>query len=591
MNKNNILTVIFIIISLVLFTIFSISRKSYYEVIKVISPVKFVVDFNSNKIADSDEYVCLSEINTFDFDDKNNIFNISIPDYTGISYLAREFASTKLLNKDVKIKFSKNQSSECRYADIKLNNVNYIDILLNSGYGIKDGKVFNRDKYEKNLENAKKLNLVLLNHHSNKYHKLDCEYGNLASDTILIPLKQLPKDAKPCKFCHQINEKLKRKVKSVKNIVSTPQLVNSSGDMMLYFMDFTKQLKPNSNCSSSVCRAFIKLVENAHSSVDIAIYGYENVPSVTLALENARKRGVKIRFVYDETSDPKGNFYHSNNLISAISNKYKSDKYSTDSSKIMHNKFVIFDDKKVFTGSMNFSKTGFSGYDANDILIINSPEVAKLYKAEFEQMLGGKFHKSKSKHECSNKFIVDNSELEVYFSPQDKSSARVIELINSAKKYIYIPVFLITHTDISNALVTAHKRGIDVKIILDGNSSNTRNSKHVLLRNSGIPLKFENYAGKLHSKTMIIDDEYVIMGSMNFSNSGVNKNDENMLVIYNSEFAKSYVQFFKYLWELIPDKYLKSYIRAESLDSIGSCSDGVDNNFDGKIDSEDDGCK
>ena len=156
---------------------------------------------------------------------------------------------------------------------------------------------------------------------------------------------------------------------------------------------------------------------------------------------------------------------------------------------------------------------------------------------------------------------------------------------------IYIPTFLITHKRIANELILANKRGVDVKIIMDANNVYTRNSKHILLRENKIPLKIENYAGKLHSKTMIIDDKYLIIGSMNFSNSGENKNDENLLVIQNEKFAKEYKKFFMYLWALIPDKYLKYYPKAESPESIGSCSDGVDNNFNGKIDKDDELCK
>jgi len=81
------------------------------------------------------------------------------------------------------------------------------------------------------------------------------------------------------------------------------------------------------------------------------------------------------------------------------------------------------------------------------------------------------------------------------------------------------------------------------------------------------------------------------MGSMNFSNSGENKNDENMLIITNPRLAQSYKNFFNYLWEIIPDRYLKYNPKAESPESIGSCSDGVDNNFNGKIDKEEELCK
>lgn len=130
-----------------------------------------------------------------------------------------------------------------------------------------------------------------------------------------------------------------------------------------------------------------------------------------------------------------------------------------------------------------------------------------------------------------------------------------------------------------------------MRVILDANSTSTKNSKHKILRSNGIPLKTENYAGKLHSKMIIVDDEYLITGSMNFSNSGENKNDENLLIINDSKIAKLHKDFFLYLWTMIPNKYLKFNARPESKESVGSCSDGVDNNFNGKIDQAEELCK
>lgn len=92
-------------------------------------------------------------------------------------------------------------------------------------------------------------------------------------------------------------------------------------------------------------------------------------------------------------------------------------------------------------------------------------------------------------------------------------------------------------------------------------------------------------------KSIIIDDKYFIAGSMNFSNSGENKNDENMVIVENPALAKKFKEYFLYIWQKIPDIYLKQNARAESPESIGSCNDGVDNDFDGLIDSADPACK
>ena len=111
------------------------------------------------------------------------------------------------------------------------------------------------------------------------------------------------------------------------------------------------------------------------------------------------------------------------------------------------------------------------------------------------------------------------------------------------------------------------------------------------MRDKGIEVKTENYSGKMHAKAMIIDDKITALGSMNYTNSGNNKNDENVLIIKNNEITRYMKDTFIYLWKKIPDKYLKYDPRAESYESIGSCTDGIDNNFDNKIDADDEGCR
>ena len=206
-------------------------------------------------------------------------------------------------------------------------------------------------------------------------------------------------------------------------------------------------------------------------------------------------------------------------------------------------------------------------------------------------MLSGKFSIMKTAN--SRKSIkLGKTVVTPLFSPKDKIiTNNIIPLIESSKNYIYIPAFIITHDALTNSLIRAKHRGVDVKIILDATNTSGSRNKLKVLRMSGIPVKVENYAGKVHSKSIIIDDKYIIAGSMNFSNSGENKNDENVLIVEDERLARHYKGFFEYLWKKIPDKYLKQGVRAEGKYSIGSCTDGVDNNFDGKVDKEDAGCK
>ncbi|MBE7710350.1 MAG: DUF1669 domain-containing protein [Cyanobacteria bacterium SIG32] len=571
------LTSLFILIVLIVFTIFIHIQKSTNIVMGIVNPTTLQIDINANSIIDDDEIICIPDIESPSLDLQTE--NITL------AYLADEYARNLLYLKPVKIKLNGVIRPDCREAEVFIDGEKYSDKLYNAGFASKNN-IFKENKQAIHLKDAEKLNLRILNLKSFKYHKLDCEYGIQSSDYIITPQRQLPKEAQACKFCHT------GKHKHSNQITEIPKIDLSNQSIKLILPDYTKQLTPSTLCTSEHCSSILQEIENAQSSIDMAVYGWSNIPELYNALEKAKNRGVKLRVVYDETSTQKYYYKDTLNLV-RLADITKSDKNINSSAltdQLMHNKFIIIDKSTVITGSMNFSTTGLSGFNANDIWIINSKDIAELYTNEFEQMLSGKFHNEKQSIIQNREFQIQDSKIEVYFSPKDHNSNKIIPLINSAKNYIYIPTFLITHKKISDALIGAKQRGVDIKIIIDANSSSTRNTKHALLRANGIALKTENFAGKMHSKTMIIDDKYIISGSMNFSNSGENKNDENLIIIQNSKLATYYKEFFLYIWNKIPQIWLTQNVRPESVDSIGSCFDGIDNDFDGLIDKKDNGC-
>jgi len=81
------------------------------------------------------------------------------------------------------------------------------------------------------------------------------------------------------------------------------------------------------------------------------------------------------------------------------------------------------------------------------------------------------------------------------------------------------------------------------------------------------------------------------IGSMNWTASAQKNNDENTVIIENSEIAGKMENNFSYLWNSIPDKWLEGRPLPESPDSTGSCFDGMDNDHDGLTDSKDPDCK
>jgi len=553
----------FIIFSFFLFVIVSLTNKNKGEhyVSKIISSTEIILS--------NDEHCIINNIETFDSDytEKNKKLaeklNISEDEAFIIGSLARDWTQNILLNRNVI--FNDN--------NILYGKINYKTRFENSAFGIKDGKPTNNMAFQRELNSIRHGKYVIINLDNDEILSVSKSNREKVTNFVVIRRSQAKKS--------QINKKFKHKEIFGKYLPSI-RLEN----IKITLSDMTSKTKPDKNCSSDICKEILSHINSASNTIDIAIYGYSSTPAIENAIKNAQKRGVKIRLVYD--IDKKGNNIYPNTkeFVKLIKDS-KNDFGSAQCDNTMHNKFYIFDGHTVITGSANLSHTDMSGFNSNTIITINSKDVANYYTQEFEQMFRGKFHSEKSA--IHNKKVGD---IQIYFSPQDKAiSIGIIPLIKDAKKYIYIPTFVITDKRVVEELISAKNRGVEVKVILDALSASNQHSRHKELRTAGIQLKTENWAGKMHSKSMIVDDEYLIIGSMNFSKSGENKNDENMVILKNSQAARFYKNFFLYQWNRIDNRWLNHTPRAEGWDSIGSCEDGIDNNYDGLTDNEDIGCK
>ena len=187
---------------------------------------------------------------------------------------------------------------------------------------------------------------------------------------------------------------------------------------------------------------------------------------------------------------------------------------------------------------------------------------------------------------------LTESEVEVYFSPKDNVyESKIRTLIANAKEEIYVSIFYLTYKPLIEELIKAQRRGVHVMVISDALGAYQFKDIIYNLRTNGIAVKAENWGGKNHEKTIMVDSEILLTGSSNFSKNGFNYNDENIIVIKNKKIAELYKDYFIYLFNSIDDKYLFRIPRAEGIESGNSCHDGIDNNFDEKTDKEDDGCK
>jgi phosphatidylserine/phosphatidylglycerophosphate/cardiolipin synthase-like enzyme len=95
--------------------------------------------------------------------------------------------------------------------------------------------------------------------------------------------------------------------------------------------------------------------------------------------------------------------------------------------------------------------------------------------------------------------------------------------------------YLLTSRPITDALVAARKRGIDVRVLMDGGSWTRTPRPPAPAARAGIRSGWRTAYRNAHNKVIVIDASLasatVITGSYNFTWSAQHKNAENMLVL------------------------------------------------------------
>jgi phosphatidylserine/phosphatidylglycerophosphate/cardiolipin synthase-like enzyme len=65
-----------------------------------------------------------------------------------------------------------------------------------------------------------------------------------------------------------------------------------------------------------------------------------------------------------------------------------------------------------------------------------------------------------------------------------------------------------------------------------------------------VPVRQDGNKGFLHHKVIIVDERYVVTGSLNFSTRAETTNDENVIIIDNPDIARLYIEEFERVWKL-----------------------------------------
>lgn len=143
--------------------------------------------------------------------------------------------------------------------------------------------------------------------------------------------------------------------------------------------------------------------------------------------------------------------------------------------------------------------------------------------------------------------------IQVGFSPEGSARELALKVIRDATRSIQILAYSFQSPDITEALVDAAKRGVEVRVVVDKKRNLVNASKKALLfmTRNGIALRTNDRFNLHHDKTIITDGAIVATGSFNFVPSAETANSENIVVIAGApEIADKFLAHWQSRWDL-----------------------------------------
>lgn len=244
---------------------------------------------------------------------------------------------------------------------------------------------------------------------------------------------------------------------------------------------------------------------------------------------------------------------------------------------IMHNKFIVFEknngSRSTWTGTTNVARTCMGDEsNSNLAVLIKNDAISNSFLEEFKEMfqgpndsaskpkslVTGAFHDKKRPNTQRYFTFTDGTEARVHFSPTDDGEHRVLlPLVYSARKgdLLRISMFGGGGYEMVRAMQSAVARGVEIRIVFDNLTGAGANSwwkakdgnlmepnPYAKKPTGSVEVRKNSWNGLNHHKSATLSrrqkdgslrTEIIVVGSQNWSQTGNDINDENMLTVRN----------------------------------------------------------
>lgn len=322
--------------------------------------------------------------------------------------------------------------------------------------------------------------------------------------------------------------------------INLPQVYSAAGDW--WEVLFTN---PGAG-DNHVEDALIWYINKANTSIHIASFEF-NLDEVADALIAAHERGVEVQWVTDDEHGLEADEEEGGGQFAMLENA-GIEIVDDQRSALMHNKFWIFDEMVVWTGSTNVTRNG-TMRNNNNVLVLKSRAAARIFEREFQEMWADNaFGPTSPSTVREQDLVIGGSTVSIRFGSEDEVATLLAELLGSAQSEIRFMAFSFTHDDMGGTILQRYNNNVDVAGIFETRGSETEFSEMPFLFCAGVPVRQDGNPGIMHHKVLIIDRRIVVTGSFNFSNNADESNDENVVIVENAQIASAYLDEFDRRW-------------------------------------------
>ena len=144
---------------------------------------------------------------------------------------------------------------------------------------------------------------------------------------------------------------------------------------------------------------------------------------------------------------------------------------------------------------------------------------------------------------------TSQSVAEAYFSPGEDCHRAIGTRLARARSSAEICVFTITDDRLADELISAHRRGVRVRIVTDDAKAEDLGSDVERFEREGIPTRVDRSPFHMHHKFAILDESTLLTGSYNWTRGAARDNEENLVVTNDPRFVAPFQVTFARLWD------------------------------------------